>query len=167
MKGVCGGGVRPGAAAAAGRGQIGTRPTVAGVRQQLEVHLLDVTMDLYGRHIEVVLRAKLRNEQQFASLDALKQQIANDVVTARKFFGLQTPVLISIAEKRNRESNGDYKNTLNCRKQGSRCAAISPKREPGMLQRWYEQNLYGIHYCQKGKTFILHDGPPYTNGSIH
>ncbi|WP_306805271.1 riboflavin kinase, partial [Escherichia coli] len=68
------------------------RPTVAGVRQQLEVHLLDVTMDLYGRHIEVVLRAKLRNEQRFASLDALKQQIANDVVTARKFFGLQTPV---------------------------------------------------------------------------
>ena len=70
---------------------IGTRPTVAGVRQQLEVHLLDVTMDLYGRHIEVV-RAKLRNEQRFASLDSLKQQIANDVVTARKFFGLQTPV---------------------------------------------------------------------------
>ena len=75
-----------------GVANIGTRPTVAGVRQQLEVHLLDVTMDLYGRHIEVVLRAKLRNEQRFASLDSLKQQIANDVVTARKFFGLQTPV---------------------------------------------------------------------------
>ncbi|MFT1822975.1 riboflavin kinase, partial [Vibrio cholerae] len=38
-----------------GVANIGTRPTVAGVRQQLEVHLLDVTMDLYGRHIEVVL----------------------------------------------------------------------------------------------------------------
>lgn len=75
-----------------GVANIGTRPTVAGVRQQLEVHLLDVTMDLYGRHIEVVLRAKLRNEQRFASLDALKQQIANDVVTARKFFGLKTLV---------------------------------------------------------------------------
>ncbi|WP_174849772.1 bifunctional riboflavin kinase/FAD synthetase [Yersinia artesiana] len=75
-----------------GVANIGTRPTVAGVRQQLEVHLLDVTMDLYGRHIDVVLRAKLRNEQRFASLDALKQQIANDVVTARTFFGLKTPV---------------------------------------------------------------------------
>ncbi|MBC3378887.1 bifunctional riboflavin kinase/FAD synthetase [Serratia fonticola] len=74
-----------------GVANIGTRPTVAGVRQQLEVHLLDVTMDLYGRHLDVVLRAKLRNEQRFASLDALKQQIANDVVTARTFFGLQTP----------------------------------------------------------------------------
>ncbi|EEP95335.1 FMN adenylyltransferase [Yersinia aldovae ATCC 35236] len=75
-----------------GVANIGTRPTVAGVRQQLEVHLLDVTMDLYGRHIDVVLCAKLRNEQRFASLDALKQQIANDVVTARTFFGLKTPV---------------------------------------------------------------------------
>lgn len=75
-----------------GVANIGTRPTVAGIRQQLEVHLLDTTMDLYGRHIDVVLRAKLRNEQRFASLDALKQQIANDVVTAREFFGLATPV---------------------------------------------------------------------------
>ncbi|CFR07178.1 bifunctional riboflavin kinase/FAD synthetase [Yersinia kristensenii] len=75
-----------------GVANIGTRPTVAGVRQQLEVHLLDITMDLYGRHIDVVLRAKLRNEQRFASLDALKQQIAHDVVTARTFFGLKTPV---------------------------------------------------------------------------
>ncbi|KHS96141.1 FMN adenylyltransferase [Pectobacterium brasiliense] len=72
---------------------IGTRPTVNGdKRQQLEVHLLDVTMNLYGRHIEVVLRKKIRNEQRFASLDALKQQIADDVVTARTFFGLKTPV---------------------------------------------------------------------------
>ncbi|MGP0940117.1 isoleucine--tRNA ligase, partial [Serratia sp. CY74664] len=43
------------------------------------------------------------------------------------------------------------------------------KREPGMLQRWYEQDLYGIiRTAKKGKkTFILHDGPPYANGSIH
>jgi riboflavin kinase/FMN adenylyltransferase len=75
-----------------GVANIGTRPTVSGVRQQLEVHLLDTTLDLYGRHIEVVLRAKLRNEQRFASLDALKQQIANDEVAARNFFGLHAPV---------------------------------------------------------------------------
>ncbi|WP_409311255.1 bifunctional riboflavin kinase/FAD synthetase [Pectobacterium sp. B1J-3] len=76
-----------------GVANIGTRPTVTGdKRQQLEVHLLDVAMDLYGCHIEVVLRKKIRNEQRFASLEALKQQIANDVVTAREFFGLKTPV---------------------------------------------------------------------------
>ncbi|MBP2169702.1 riboflavin kinase/FMN adenylyltransferase [Erwinia toletana] len=75
-----------------GVANIGTRPTVAGLRQQLEVHLLDVAMNLYGRHIDVVLCQKIRSEQRFASLDALKEQIAKDVVTARNFFGLPTPV---------------------------------------------------------------------------
>lgn len=69
-----------------GVANIGTRPTVSGVRQQLEVHLLDVDMDLYGRHLDVVIREKIRSEQRFASLDALKQQIENDVVAARKYF---------------------------------------------------------------------------------
>ncbi|EIQ94777.1 isoleucine--tRNA ligase [Yersinia pestis PY-72] len=43
------------------------------------------------------------------------------------------------------------------------------KREPDMLKRWYEQDLYGIiRAAKKGKkTFILHDGPPYANGNIH
>ncbi|MBD1226352.1 bifunctional riboflavin kinase/FAD synthetase [Xenorhabdus griffiniae] len=68
-----------------GVANIGNRPTVAGLGLQLEVHLIDTQMDLYGRHIDVVLRKKLRNEQRFASLDALKQQIANDVVAARDY----------------------------------------------------------------------------------
>ncbi|KPD03457.1 bifunctional riboflavin kinase/FAD synthetase [Moellerella wisconsensis] len=68
-----------------GVANIGTRPTVAGKGQQLEVHLIDTCMDLYGRHIDVVLRKKLRDEQRFASLDALKEQIANDVIAARKY----------------------------------------------------------------------------------
>jgi riboflavin kinase/FMN adenylyltransferase len=73
-----------------GVANIGTRPTLDSVCQQLEVHLLNVTMDLYGRHIDVVLRMKIRNEQRFASLDALKQQVAHDVVTAQKFFLVKT-----------------------------------------------------------------------------
>ncbi|MGJ0578849.1 bifunctional riboflavin kinase/FAD synthetase [Xenorhabdus bovienii] len=68
-----------------GVANIGNRPTVSGLGQQLEVHLIDTQMDLYGRHIDVVLRKKLRDEQRFASLDALKQQIANDVVAARDY----------------------------------------------------------------------------------
>ncbi|CAM3843628.1 bifunctional riboflavin kinase/FAD synthetase [Xenorhabdus thuongxuanensis] len=68
-----------------GVANIGNRPTVAGLGLQLEVHLIDTQMDLYGHHIDVVLRKKLRNEQRFASLDALKQQIANDVVVARNY----------------------------------------------------------------------------------
>jgi riboflavin kinase/FMN adenylyltransferase len=49
-----------------GVANIGTRPTVAGVRQQLEVHLLDVVMDLYGRHIDVILRKKYATSSDFA-----------------------------------------------------------------------------------------------------
>ena len=71
-----------------GVANIGTRPTVKGLRQQLEVHLLDININLYGKHIDVVLKHKIRNEQRFASLEALKEQIAKDVVTARRFFGL-------------------------------------------------------------------------------
>lgn len=68
-----------------GVANIGTRPTVLGKDTQLEVHLIDVSIDLYGRHIDVVLRKKLRDEQRFASLEALKEQIANDVIAAREY----------------------------------------------------------------------------------
>lgn len=63
----------------------------------------------------------------------------------------------------------DYKNPLNLPETGFPMRGDLAKREPGMLQRWYEQDLYGIiRTAKKGKkTFILHDGPPYANGSIH
>ncbi len=63
----------------------------------------------------------------------------------------------------------DYKSTLNLPETGFPMRGDLAKREPGMLQRWYDDNLYGIiRAAKKGKkTFILHDGPPYANGSIH
>ncbi|WP_114192676.1 isoleucine--tRNA ligase [Edaphovirga cremea] len=63
----------------------------------------------------------------------------------------------------------DYKTTLNLPETGFPMRGDLAKREPGMLQRWYEQDLYGIiRSAKKGKkSFILHDGPPYANGSIH
>ncbi|CAJ0991178.1 bifunctional riboflavin kinase/FAD synthetase [Pantoea sp. Nvir] len=71
-----------------GIANIGNRPTVRGIRQQLEVHLLDINMHLYGKRINVVLKHKIRDEQCFSSLEALKEQIAKDVIIARGFFGL-------------------------------------------------------------------------------
>ena len=43
------------------------------------------------------------------------------------------------------------------------------KREPEMLARWQQEDLYGqIRQASKGRPrFILHDGPPYANGDIH
>ena len=44
-----------------------------------------------------------------------------------------------------------------------------PKREPAILARWAEIDLYGkIRAQSEGRQkFILHDGPPYANGNIH
>lgn len=63
----------------------------------------------------------------------------------------------------------DYKSTLNLPETGFPMRGDLAKREPGMLARWNDDALYSaIREAKKGKkTFILHDGPPYANGSIH
>ena len=68
---------------------IGHRPTLQSPTPQLrvEAHLLDFSGDLYGQEIEVTFVEKLREEQRFPSLDALRQQIAQDVEQARQKFG--------------------------------------------------------------------------------
>ncbi|MDF4603375.1 riboflavin kinase, partial [Vibrio parahaemolyticus] len=66
-----------------GVANIGQRPTVNGVRQQLEVHLFDFHANLYGKQLEVELLHKLRDEQKFESFEALKQQIELDAEAAR------------------------------------------------------------------------------------
>jgi riboflavin kinase / FMN adenylyltransferase len=68
----------------AGVANIGVRPTFSGEPQlRVEVYLLDVTMDLYGLRLDVELVARLRDEQRFDGVDALKAQIGRDSVAAR------------------------------------------------------------------------------------
>lgn len=70
-----------------GVANVGVRPTVAGdAKPLLEVHIFDFDDNLYGQHIEVSFRAKLRDEQKFASLEQLKQQIERDINDARAHF---------------------------------------------------------------------------------
>jgi riboflavin kinase/FMN adenylyltransferase len=77
LDGVC----QPGVA------NIGVRPSVqSDGHAHLEVHLLDFAGDLYGRHLSVTFKHKLRDEQRFASLDALKTAIAADVAAARAYW---------------------------------------------------------------------------------
>ncbi|MCU1718161.1 bifunctional riboflavin kinase/FAD synthetase [Pseudomonas sp. 5P_3.1_Bac2] len=67
-----------------GVANIGVRPSVAGDGSaHLEVHLLDFAGDLYGRRLPVTFHRKLRDEQRFASLEALKAAIAADIAAAR------------------------------------------------------------------------------------
>jgi len=63
---------------------IGSRPTVDGHNQTIEVHLLDVEEDLYDQTLTVALHLRLRDEQKFESLDALFAQIKEDEKHARK-----------------------------------------------------------------------------------
>jgi riboflavin kinase/FMN adenylyltransferase len=70
----------------AGVANIGRRPTVAGQRVQLEVHLFDFEDDIYGRHIQVELCHKIREERKFASFAALRAQIHTDAAAARAYF---------------------------------------------------------------------------------
>jgi riboflavin kinase/FMN adenylyltransferase len=72
-----------------GVANIGKRPTVAGTRMQLEIHLLDFDRDIYGQHVQVEFRKKLREEQRFDSVDTLRAQIARDAEQARAYFDSQ------------------------------------------------------------------------------
>jgi riboflavin kinase / FMN adenylyltransferase len=76
----------PWAAPEKGVANIGVRPTVkeGEARLSIEVHLLDRNEDLYGARLRVHLVARLRPELKFASLDALKAQIAQDAAAARE-----------------------------------------------------------------------------------
>lgn len=69
-----------------GVANIGSRPTVSGTRQQLEVHLFDFNKNLYGQQIDVALVKKIRNEHKFSSLDELTKQINLDSNQARQIF---------------------------------------------------------------------------------
>lgn len=63
----------------------------------------------------------------------------------------------------------EYKDTLNLPKTDFPMKADLANREPALLKKWEEERLYHklLKAHEKGKTFILHDGPPYANGHLH
>lgn len=63
----------------------------------------------------------------------------------------------------------DYNTSLNLPKTEFPMRGNLPKREPEMLKKWDEENLYeDIIKRNEGKpNYTLHDGPPYANGDIH
>jgi len=69
-----------------GVANLGTRPTVDGSQLLLEVHLFDFEKTIYGHTVKVEFVRKIREEQRFASFEALKQQIQIDVQTAKAIF---------------------------------------------------------------------------------
>jgi riboflavin kinase/FMN adenylyltransferase len=67
-----------------GVASLGFRPTVDGTEPLLEVHVFDYNGTLYGAELEVEFVAKIRDEEKFASLDELVQQMHRDSARARE-----------------------------------------------------------------------------------
>ncbi|NEP21562.1 isoleucine--tRNA ligase [Moorena sp. SIO3I6] len=61
-----------------------------------------------------------------------------------------------------------YKDTVNLPKTEFNMRANAIKREPELQQFWAEQTIYErLSQTNPGEIFVLHDGPPYANGSLH
>ena len=67
-----------------GVANIGIRPTFNGTERRIEVHIFDTTLDLYGKRLAVDFIARLRGEQRFSGIEALKAQISSDAQQARQ-----------------------------------------------------------------------------------
>jgi riboflavin kinase / FMN adenylyltransferase len=65
---------------------VGVKPTIDSQNQELslETHLLDFEGDLYGKHLTVEFRDRVRDEMRFASIEALVEQIHRDIAIARQ-----------------------------------------------------------------------------------
>ena len=63
----------------------------------------------------------------------------------------------------------DYKSTLNLPQTAFPMRAGLPVREPEILSRWNEQELYRrlLDQTAGAERYVLHDGPPYANGNVH
>ncbi len=71
-----------------GVANVGDRPVLKGdARFLLEVHLFDFAGDLYGRHLQVELVQRLRDERPFDSFESLRRQIELDAAEARARLG--------------------------------------------------------------------------------
>jgi riboflavin kinase/FMN adenylyltransferase len=63
---------------------VGVRPTFeVAAPANIEVHIIGFDGDLYGRELTVDLTARIRDERRFPSVDALVEQLRQDVAAAR------------------------------------------------------------------------------------
>jgi riboflavin kinase/FMN adenylyltransferase len=63
---------------------VGTRPTFAGTKPLLEVHIFDFNEDIYGENIDVDFIERLRSEEKFADVAALVEQMHRDAARAKE-----------------------------------------------------------------------------------
>ena len=69
---------------------VGVRPTIGDERVTIETHLLDTTLDLYGRRMQVAVVKWQREQAKFDTLDALRVQMLADADAARRLLARLT-----------------------------------------------------------------------------
>lgn len=69
-----------------GVANLGSRPTVDGTKNILEIHLFDFDGNLYGEMLQVFFLHKLRDEVRFSSVETLIKQIHDDIAAAKAQF---------------------------------------------------------------------------------
>ncbi|HEX9729798.1 MAG TPA: riboflavin biosynthesis protein RibF [Gemmatimonadales bacterium] len=70
---------------------LGPRPTFGEQRRSLEAHLFDARPELYGRDVKLSWIGRLRDVAAFPTVEALKQQLDEDVRHARRILGAVPP----------------------------------------------------------------------------
>ncbi len=68
---------------------IGMNPTVNGNKQTIEVHFLNFDNDLYEETLQINLLERIRDEEKFESVDALKAQLAKDKIFTQDYIAKQ------------------------------------------------------------------------------
>ena len=66
---------------------IGNRPTLVGTRRSIEVNIFNFDKDIYGEELKVSFESLLRTDSKFKDLEALKNQLHEDKVSALKALG--------------------------------------------------------------------------------
>ncbi|UVE59608.1 riboflavin kinase [Coxiella-like endosymbiont] len=69
-----------------GTASLGVRPTFEGTHPLLEVYLFDFSQNIYDRYLKVEFLHKLRPEERFETIDALIEQMRQDVLKAKEYF---------------------------------------------------------------------------------
>jgi riboflavin kinase/FMN adenylyltransferase len=70
-----------------GMAYIGTRPTINGIRRNIEVNIFDFDKEIYNQQVSMEFHNFVRGDMKFDSLDKLKAQIANDKVEVERLLG--------------------------------------------------------------------------------
>jgi riboflavin kinase/FMN adenylyltransferase len=64
---------------------IGTNPTVNGKKRSIEVHFFNFNQDIYDSELKIEFLKRLRSEQKFENLEALKAQLKKDMTNAHSY----------------------------------------------------------------------------------